>query len=113
MPDSTRERGTTAIKPATAGRGRASPPDHRPPGEPGLRDRDGAHVVERGEEDVVLLGRAHGDADALTGERPGDDRPRLERRGRLGGALTQREPDEVGLTVGDVDAPLAQRGGEP
>src|SRR4051794_25777158 len=75
--------------------------------------RAGARVVEGGEEDVVLLGGADGDLDALAGERAGDDRPGLQRRGELRGLLPHRQPHEVGLAVGDGEPALAQRRGEP
>ena len=71
------------------------------------------HAVQRGEEDVVLLGGADGDPDALAGERAGDDGARLEGGGQRGRPLPQRQPDEVGLAVGDVEPALAQRGGQP
>src|SRR3954453_22063548 len=116
MPDSTRGRGTEAIKPAaSAPSGRTPPtvscriPRPRYSGHP----RAGAHVVEGREEDVVLLRRADGDPDALAGEQAGDHRACLPRGGELGGLLPRRQPDEVGLAVGDVEAAPAQGGGEP
>src|SRR5689334_13270750 len=112
MPERTRGRGTTAIKPATAGVAPLRLP------RPGARcwsgdRRAGTHRVQRVEEDVVLLGGAHGDADALAGERPGDDGARLEGRGDPGGLLAEGQPDEVGLAVGDVEPALVQGRGEP
>src|SRR5215207_3383450 len=67
----------------------------------------GPDLVERGQEHVVLLGGADGDADALAGERPGDDRPGLECGGQSGGLLPHGQPDEVRLAVGDVEPTLA------
>ena len=50
------------------------------------------------------------DACAVPGERPDRDAGRFAGRGEVQGVLAERQPDEVGLRVGDVVAAGPKRG---
>src|SRR3954471_5241089 len=98
MPERTRGGRTSVIKPAVR-----LPRSGLPRFDDSGDGRRAPYVVQRGEEDVVLLGAADGDPDALPGEGPGDDGAGLQRCGQTCGLLAHGQPHEVGLAVRDVE----------